>query len=361
MQLQRRGLLSLAVMVIFCGCSVSKDSGSAPAPANTGSAGTAGTASTPTGSSGRPTVGYVTNGIASFWLIAEAGARHAAKEYGVDVEVRMPPSDGRIANQKRMIEELLTLGVSGIAVSPIDPANQKDILNAIGDQCNFITHDSDAPETNRLAYIGMDNYDAGRMCGQLVKEALPEGGDIVLFIGTLDQLNAKLRRQGLIDELLDRSHDNTRYDAPGQEIRGDKYNVLDTRTDNFDFGAAKALVEDELAKRPDLDCMVGLFAYNPPYMLEALKSADKLGKIKLVGFDEDDATLQAIVDGYCYGTIVQNPYRYGYESVKLLAALAKGGKTALPTEKFMNIEARKITKENVEPFWAELKKLTADK
>lgn len=368
MRLHPRGRRSFAGMTMFCvmlsgmvGCVVKKDNGAKDVKPTSGASSTPGGTSGSSGGGAKPTVAYVTNGIASFWVIAEAGAKAAAKEYDVNLEVKMPPSDGRIANQKRMIEELLTLGVSGIAVSPIDPANQKDILNAIGEQCNFLTHDSDAPETNRLAYIGMDNYDAGRMCGQLVKEALPEGGDLVLFIGTLDQLNAKLRRQGLIDELLDRSHDNTRYDPPGQEIKGEKYTILDTRTDNFDFGAAKALAEDELAKRPDLDCMVGLFAYNPPYMLEALKGADRLGKVKLVAFDEDDATLQAILDGHCYGTVVQNPYRYGYESVKMLAALARGDKSVLPPDKFMNIEARKITRENVESFWAELKELTGAK
>jgi len=37
--------------------------------------------------------------------------------------------------------------------------------------------------------------------------------------------------------------------------------------------------------------MVGLFAYNPPLMLEALAQASKLGQVKVVAFDEDDATL----------------------------------------------------------------------
>ncbi len=104
--------------------------------------------------------------------------------------------------------------------------------------------------------------------------------------------------------------------------------------------------------------MIGLFAYNPPYILEALAQANKLGQIKVVAFDEDDKTLQAIQDGHCYGTVVQNPYQYGFESVKMLQALARGDKSVIPQDAFMNIDARKIKKDNVEEFWTELKRLT---
>lgn len=178
-------------------------------------AGTA-AATQPGGSGDKPTVAYVTNGIASFWVIAEAGARKAAAEFDVDLLVRMPP-DG-ITDQKRMIEELLTLGVDGMAVSPIDPANQTELLNLAAEKTNLITHDSDAPDCNRIAYVGMSNYDAGRMCGELVKEAMPEGGSVMIFVGRIEQDNARLRRQGLIDELLNRSHDPSRFDPPDQVI-----------------------------------------------------------------------------------------------------------------------------------------------
>lgn len=164
-----------------------------------------------------PTVAYVTNGIASFWVIAEAGARKAARDFGVNLEVRMPPKG--IADQKRMVEELLTLDVDGIAISPIDPENQTDLLNQAAEQTHLITQDSDAPKSKRLCYVGMSNYDAGRMCGQLVKEAMPEGGSVMIFVGRIEQDNAKLRRQGVIDEVMDRSYDPTRFDPPGKVIR----------------------------------------------------------------------------------------------------------------------------------------------
>ena len=350
-------LFVCSVMAILAGCG---GGDTAAKPDATGAAPAPGPSATPPAkdtSGKKPSVAFVTNGIASFWVIAEKGAKTAAKDVNADVAVEMP-AEG-VADQKRIIQNLLTRGVDGIAISPIDPANQAELLNEAAANTRLITHDSDAPNTKRLCYIGMDNYMAGRMCGQMVKEAIPSGGQIMLFVGRIEQLNARQRRQGVIDELLGRSSDSSRYDAPGGELKGDKYTILDTRTDQFDFGKAKALAEDAISKYPDLACMVGLFAYNPPKCLAAIKGAGKQGKIKVVGFDEEDETLQGIIDGNVYGTVVQNPYEYGYQSVKILAALTRGDQSVLPKGgSFIDIPARKITKDNVEKFWADLKKLT---
>jgi ribose transport system substrate-binding protein len=307
---------------------------------------------------GKKTVAFVTNGVDPFWVIAQRGAEKAGEDLDVNVEVRMPPQG--VADQKRMVQELLAQNVDGIAISPIDPENQNELLKEIAERSILITQDSDAPESPRQCYIGMDNYTAGRMCGELVKEALPDGGEVMLFVGRLGQANARQRRQGVIDELMDRSHDSSRYDEPGEVIKNDKYSILDTRTDDFDHPQAKANAEDAIANHPNLKCMVGLFAYNPPLCLEAIRDAGKLKEIKVVSFDENEASLQGIMDGTVVGTVVQNPYQYGYESVRVLKALANGDKSVIPENEILHIPARKIRKDNVEEFWTELKSLLGD-
>jgi ribose transport system substrate-binding protein len=293
----------------------------------------------------------VTTGVASFWDICKIGAEKAGADLDVDVEVLMP--NGGV-EQKSKMEDLLSRGVDGIAAAVIDPINQSEFFDEVAERVEFITVDTDAPDSKRKVYIGVDNYDAGRMCGQLVKEALPEGGQVILFIGRLEQDNSKRRRQGVIDELLDRSRDPSRYDAPGAPVNGEKYTVLATLTDQFDRAKGKANAEDMLTKYPEVGCMVGLFAYNPPLILEALSQANRLNTVKVVGFDEDAVTLQAIVDGTVHGTVVQNPYEYGYQSVKVLKALFEGDDSMIPANKFINIPARQIRKDTVTEFWADL-------
>ncbi|QDV70911.1 sugar-binding protein [Rosistilla carotiformis] len=305
----------------------------------------------------RPSVAYVTNGVASFWVIAEAGVKQGGKDFDADVEVLMP-AEG-ITAQKRMIEDLLTKGTDGIAISPIDPENQTELINKAAKYAKVITHDSDAPDSDRLCYIGVDNYIAGRMCGELVREAMPEGGKLAIFIGRLEQDNARRRRQGVIDAVLGRSEDPTRFDPPDAEIKEGDWHIVGTYTDQFDRAQGKANAEDAISRHPDLAGMVGLFAYNPPLMLEALTQSGHLGKIKVIGFDEAQETLQGIQDGNVYGTVVQNPFEYGRQSVKVLAGLARGENLqslGIPEDGFLDIPARKIRKDNLDEFWAELKK-----
>lgn len=297
------------------------------------------------------TVAFVTNMTADFWNIAKAGCRDAEKDLGIKVEFKMPP-EKNVVKQKQIVEDLVSSGISAIAISPIDADNQIAWLDSIAAKVPLITHDSDAPGSKRLSYIGMDNYKAGRMCGELVKQALPEGGAVMLFIAGLEQDNAKHRRQGVIDELLDRpvpeSPDEIEYD---EVVKGDKYEILDTLTDQGKPEAAKQKAADSINAYPQMKAMVGLFEYNPPACFQALKQAGKLGQIKLIGFDENPVTLQGIKDGTVIGTIVQDPYEYGYQSVKVLKDILSNKEV----KGFIDIPPRKITKENVDEYWADLK------
>ncbi len=312
-----------------------------------------------TSSKGKPRLAFVTNCVAPFWTIASAGVEQAKAKFDVDATFYMPT--GGVSDQKNKLEDFLATGVDGIAVSPIDPANQTSDLDKLAAKTNLITHDSDAPQSKRLVYIGMDNYSAGRMCGKLVKEALPDGGVVASFVGNISQNNARLRRQGMIDELLDRSVDSSRYDNPGQPLKNAKYTILDTYTDGTDQAKGKANAEDALNSHSDLACMVGLFEYNTPLCLEALKQAGKLDKVKVVAFDENAATLQGIKDGHVTGTVVQDPFNYGYKSIEVLAALARGDKSVVPANGFVDIPGRIIKKDNVDAFWADLKEKTGKK
>jgi ribose transport system substrate-binding protein len=160
-----------------------------------------------------------------------------------------------------------------------------------------------------------------------------------------------------MDAFLDRKPDRERNDPAGDVLTSEdgKYSVLGTMTDQFDRAKAKANGEDALTRHPDLSAMIGLFEYNPPMILEALDRAGKLGQVKVMAFDENDATLQGIKDGNVVATIVQNPYRYGYESVEVLNQLHKGNKKVIPDNKFIDIPARVIDKSNVDAFWKEIK------
>ena len=285
-------------------------------------------------------VAFVTNNPSDFWKIAQAGTEKAAKELGCEVLFRLP-STGTAQEQQTIVQDMITVGVSGIAISPKDPANQTDMLNKAAAKVNLVTQDSDAPQSNRLCYIGTDNYQAGVAAGELIKETLPNGGKIMLFVGTLDAQNAQDRRKGIEDTL-----------------KGTNIEIIATRTDETDRLKAKSNAQDALVAYQDLACLVGLWSYNGPALLNGVRDSGKLGQVKIVCFDEEEETLQGVKDGHISGTIVQQPFEFGYQSVKLLVALAKGDKSMVPPSKQLIIPVRTITKENIDEFWTQLKQLT---
>lgn len=182
----------------------------------------------------------------------------------------------------------------------------------------------------------------------------------MIFVGSVDQDNGRRRRQGVIDELVGRDSDPSRFDPIDTGVTGNGYEILGTLTDQGDPARAKANAEDTLSRHPDIGCMVGLFAYNPPAIMEALSQANKLNMVKIVAFDEDNDTLQGIIDGTVSGTIVQNPYEYGYKSIEVLVALNKEDTSLIPENKFIDIPARTIVKDNVVAFWDDLKIKTGE-
>ncbi len=307
----------------------------------------------------RAHVAFVSNGVADFWTIAKAGAIAAGRELGCDVTVEFP--GGGLSDQKRMLEDLIIRGVDGVSVSPIDPKNQVEVLRFVAEKSLLITNDSDAPSSPRLCYIGMDNYIAGRMCGELAREGC-KGGEVAIFIGRLEQDNAKRRRQGFIDGLLGRSSDPTRYDEPSKVITESGYTIVGTWTDSFDRAKAKANIEDVMIKHPDLALVTGLFEYNSTLAVEVFKQSGKAGEIKIAAFDEGADVIEGIRKGIVLGTVVQDPYGYGFESVKMLHAFTRGDFSMVPASGVLPIPARVIKQDNVDAFWTDLKaKLEAGK
>jgi ribose transport system substrate-binding protein len=282
---------------------------------------------------------FVANNAANFWTIARSGCDDAAKELGdVEVDFRIPAT-GSAAEQQQILNDLVAAGVDGIAVSPIDPKNQIDFLNNIAAQTLLICCDSDAADSKRVCYIGTDNEAAGEQAGQLIKEVLPDGGKIMLFVGFLDAQNAKDRVAGI-----------------NKALEGSKIEIVDIRTDDADHVRAQKNAEDALVKNPDLNALVGLYSYNGPAILNAVRGAGKTGAVKIVCFDEDADTLAGVASGDIYGTVVQQPYEFGKQAITRMDKYIHGDKTQLAGGK-MFVPTQALKKDTVGAFSDNLKKI----
>ncbi len=287
----------------------------------------------------KPKIGFVAGAATDFWTIAEAGCKKADKEIeDFEVEFRYT-TDGATEEQKRMVDDLSVNGVKGIIISPLDPGNQGPMIDDISQTIPIIITDSDIPGSSRLCYVGTSNVEAGRKAGQLIREALPQGGKIMLFVGRVDAQNARERIDGI-----------------KEEIKGTAIQIVDIKTDNIDRVRAKANVSDALVTHPDLQCLVGLWSYNGPAILNAVKESGK--QTKIVCFDEEEETLNGVKDGDIYGTIVQQPFEFGYQSVHLLADYLSG-KNNIPANKQIIIPVETIKQGDAVSYIEKMKTLRA--
>ena len=319
----RRGILAMTLMAfVAAGCD--KGSGSSSAKV--------------------VKLAFVTNNASEFWKIAAAGVHKYEKEAKVQVDIKMP-SNGTTEEQNQILENLASQGYDGIAVSVTAPNDQVPVLNKVAAKTNLLTFDSDAPKSNRLLYIGTNNYEAGKVLGAEIIKLLPNGGKMAVFVGTLAADNAAQRLKGIQDA-----------------IAGHKIDIVDKREDNTDRAKARSNVEDIINAHGDLNLVAGLWSYNGPAIAAAVEALGKKGKIIPAVFDEEDGTLTGIANDVIQVTVVQKPFQFGYLSSKWMHELATKGeaaKAAIPANKVIDTGVEVINKANVAKFkeqLAEMKK-----
>jgi ribose transport system substrate-binding protein len=287
------------------------------------------------------TVAFITNTTSNFWAIARKGCEKADAELA-DVKVAFKTTNtGTVDEQNRLIRDSLNIDeADAIAISPVDPAGQKSIINETAKRALVITQDSDAPDTERALYLGADNRAAGRQAGELVKQSLPQGGKIMVFVGRREALNAQQRFEGLKESL-----------------QGSKVEIIDLMTDDANQSRARENAYQALKQHPDIAGMVGLWSYNGPAILQALRPEGQVGKIKIVCFDDEAATLEAIKDGSIFGTVAQQPFEYGYQAVQAAAKILKGDRSAVPDNKTILIPTVVIRLKDVDEYSKRLNQL----
>ncbi len=287
------------------------------------------------------TVVFIPNNFSDFWKVVRKGSEKADAELSDVAVVFKSVYVGTKENQNKFVREALSVDdADAIAISPVDPPSQNKMLNDAAKKALLITQDSDAPESDRVLYIGADNRAAGRQAGDLVKKALPQGGKIMVFVGKREVLNAQ-----------------ERFDGLKESLQGSKVEIIDLRTDDSDVSRARENAYRTLKEHPDVAGMVGLWSYNGPAIMNALRSEKMLGKIKIVCFDNERETLEGIQVGAIFGTVAQQPFEYGYQAVQAAGKLLRGDRSVIPEGKKIFIPTIVIQRDNVDEFRDKVNKL----
>ncbi|WP_442482695.1 substrate-binding domain-containing protein [Aeoliella sp. SH292] len=263
----------------------------------------------------RPKLIVLTGGNGPYWQLMAEGARAAAEEHNAELELLMPEGNDEFEKQNVMLMALKGDQADGIALSPLDANRQTRMINALADETIVVTIDSDAPQSERCCYVGASNHAAGVKVAKQMQEVLPEGGKVVVCLANLTKDNMIERKLGIEDHLSDTASEGD-ADAPTFEI-------VQWLVDDGDRERCRTQLVDFLKANDDIVCIVGLNAFHGGEMVAAVEELGLSDTMKIIAFDTEDVTLDALANGKIHATIAQDPYQYGYASVRHLADLCR--------------------------------------
>src|SRR5271170_1842941 len=238
------------------------------------------------------------------FLSARTGAEAAAKElsakYGIDIAIdwRTPPTeDGQVQAQR--IADAVNEGDDAIILSCSDAGKVTGAINdAAARGVPVMTFDSDAPQSKRFAFYGVDDVASGEQVMSELAKQLGGKGKVAILAGNQNAPNLRMRAEGVVKEAA-------KY--PGIQIVGTFYHI-ETPQD------AAAEVVRVMSAYPDIDgwAMIGAW---PLFTKSMLTDLDP-NKVKVVAIDALPAELPYVAKGIAPVLLAQPTYKWGYVSVE---------------------------------------------
>jgi ribose transport system substrate-binding protein len=315
-----------AVSIALAGCGKSADKASASAEAAASGGESLTLAVIPKSTGG------------DFWETVEVGARDAAKEMGVEMKWEGALSETEIAEQKKIIENMINLGVDGIALAPINPkAMQKDVETAVAAGIPVVIFDSSVDGDAQTSFVATDNPAGGRLGGKFIAERLQGGGKRVMLLRYIQgTASTEQRAQGFLDEMK----------KAGVEVATDAY-VDDGSVAGAKKTATNVLEGYVVDGKLAID---GIFACNLNGALGMAAALEDLRKSDVttddtvfVGFDSSEGLVKELQNGNIDALVVQSPKKMGRLAVETLVKHLR----KQPVEPFIDTGVQVVTAERL--------------
>jgi len=233
------------------------------------------------------------------------------------------------AGEVQIVQDLISRGVAGIAISPSNAPAMANMLRTAAPSMPIITVDADllpADADLRKTYFGTNNYDMGvGMANELMK-LKPEGGTVCLQLGNVAAANINERAAGFRDTIAGSKGIERLADTNGwTEIEGCPVFT------NDDIPTANQQMADVFTANPDLTAFILVggwaqfgpqaYAQNTDQVMDRLKSKDLI----IIAGDTLPPQVQAFNEGRSHFQIGQRPYQMGNEAPDILITLIEGG------------------------------------
>lgn len=257
--------------------------------------------------------------------------KELSKELGITVDVVWrTPTNEDAQQQAQFIEQLVSSGVDGIAVSCSDAKVLTAAINSAVDKgVQVVTFDSDAPNSKRFAYYGIDDVEAGKAVGRELAKVMGEKGTVAILAGNQNAPNLQARVRGVKESL-----------AKYKDM-----NVKDTYYHAETAPEAAKMVQQVQNANP----LIGGWAMVGGWPLFTENALDGVyDKAKVVSVDTLPQQLEYVKKGQVQCLIGQDCYGWGHESVKMLVDKLHSNKS--PKNVINHFELSIVTPANVEEY-----------
>jgi ribose transport system substrate-binding protein len=245
-----------------------------------------------------------------FWQTVHAGAVAAAQEFQVDVRWTGPAAEIEYSRQIGIVDDFINQRVDGIALAPTNGEALSPVVErAFNENIPVAIFDSGIRTDKYLTYISTDNHRGGVMAAERMGALFPQGGKIAV-IATLPGGVSTMEREAGFKETL--------------AARFPKLAIVDLQYGMSDRSKSLAIAEDILTAHPGLDALFCSAEAGTVGAVQAARSKNVAGKLKIVGFDASQTLIEDLRSGAIDSLVVQNPFRMGYLSVETLVRKTRG-------------------------------------
>jgi ribose transport system substrate-binding protein len=286
---------------------------------------------------GKPTFAIVPKSISvAFYADVEKGCKEEGDKLGVNV-IYTGPDTPDPAKQVQILQDLVSRGVDGFAVAPMDAESVIGVIDAaLKKGIKVITFDSDSPKSKRIAFVGTNNYQGGVEAGKAYA-GIQADGKFAVITGGLAAANHNERGAGFRDAL---------------KAAGGKYTEIPGSPFPCNDDAAKSIqiIQDVLTRYPDINGFFfsggwPLFGAAEAYV-RAVDVNHRIENLAVVSFDSLPEELALLKKQYVDALIGQRPYAMGVKSVDVLNDLVQGKTVPAVIDTGVDV----ITQDNIDQF-----------
>jgi ribose transport system substrate-binding protein len=255
-----------------------------------------------------------------FWETVEQGARDAAAELDVDIKWEGALTETELAEQNKIIENMVNLDVDGMALAPLSNRTmRRSVENVVEAGIPVVIFDSAVDGDAHISFVATDNRAGGALAATFLIDRLGESKKRLFLLRYIQgTASTEERAQGFLDTAK----------AAGFEVLAAPY------TDDATVAGAIKTASNTLERfvkdgKLEIDGMFATNLYSTEGLLEALKDLRKSGvqiDVAFVGFDTNPKLIEEMNDGNVTALVSQNPHRMGYLAVETLVKHLRGEK-----------------------------------